>query len=65
MISIIIALMSSFMYIIGSIVLILGFFILPFLIKGGWIFSVMIFCIIAVEIILSKLEEDNDNENRD
>lgn len=65
MISIIIALMSSFMYIIGSIVLILGFFILPFLIKGGWIFSVMIFCIIAVEIILSKLEEDDDNENRD
>lgn len=64
MISIIIALMSSFMYIIGSIALILGFFILPFLIKGGWIFSVMIFCIIAVEIILSKLEEDENNENR-
>lgn len=64
MISLIIALISGFMYVIGSLALILGFFIFPFLIKGGWIFSVMIFCIIAIEIILSKLEEDDDNENR-
>lgn len=61
MISIIIALMSSFMYVIGSLALILAVLVLPFLIKGDWILGILIIGVIICEIITGK---DRDNENR-
>lgn len=61
MISLIIALISGFMYVIGSLALILAVLVLPFLIKGGWILGILIIGVIIGEIITGK---DNDNENR-
>ena len=61
MISIIIALISGFMYVIGSLALILAVLVLPFLIKGGWILGILIIGVIICEIITGK---DRDNENR-
>lgn len=61
MISLIIALISGFMYIIGSLVLILAVLILPFLFKGGWILVLLLVCVIITEFIIGK---DNNNENR-
>lgn len=60
MISIIIALISGFMYVIGSLALILAVLVLPFLIKGGWILGILIIGVIICEIITGK---DRDNEN--
>lgn len=61
MISLIIALISGFMYVIGSLALILAVLVLPFLIKGGWILGILIIGVIICEIITGK---DRDNENR-
>ena len=61
MISLIIALISGFMYVIGSLALILAVLVLPFLIKGGWILGMLIIGVIICEIIIGK---DNDNENK-
>ena len=61
MISLIIALISGFMYVIGSLALILAVLVLPFLIKGGWILGILIIGVIICEIITGK---DGDNENR-
>ena len=60
MISLIIALISGFMYVIGSLALILVVLVLPFLIKGGWILGILIIGVIICEIITG---EDRDNEN--
>lgn len=60
MISLIIALISGFMYVIGSLALILAVLVLPFLIKGGWILGILIIGVIICEIITGK---DRDNEN--
>lgn len=60
MISLIIALISGFMYVIGSLALILAVLVLPFLIKGGWILGILIIGVIICEIITG---EDRDNEN--
>jgi hypothetical protein len=61
MISLIIALISGFMYVIGSLALILAVLVLPFLIKGGWILGILLIGVIICEIITGK---DRDNENR-
>ncbi len=61
MISLIIALISGFMYVIGGTALILAVLVLPFLIKGGWILGMLIIGVIICEIIIGK---DKDNENR-
>lgn len=61
MISLIIALISGFMYVIGSLALILAVLVLPFLIKGDWILGILIIGVIICEIITGK---DRDNENR-
>lgn len=61
MISLIIALISGFMYVIGSLALILAVLVLPFLIKGVWILGILIIGVIICEIITGK---DRDNENR-
>lgn len=60
MISFIIMFISSFLYIIGSIVIIGGFLILPFLINGGWILYLMILIFI---ILIHFSKGDNSNEN--
>ena len=61
MISLIIALIYGFMYVIGSLALILAVVVLPFLIKSGWILGILIIGVIICEIITG---EDRDNENR-
>lgn len=60
MISFIIMFISSFLYIIGSIVIIGGFLILPFLINGGGILYLMILIFI---ILIHFSKGDNSNEN--
>lgn len=60
MISFIIMFISSFLYIIGSIVIIGGFLILPLLINGGWILYLMILIFI---ILIHFSKGDNSNEN--
>lgn len=62
MISLIIVLISGFMYVIGSTALILAVLVLPFLIKGGWILGMLIIGVIICEIIIGK-EKDNENRN--
>lgn len=64
MVSLIIGLMSSILYLIAIIVIIGGFLILPFLIKGGWIFFVILIAWILCVGIMSLLEGENENEDR-
>ena len=64
MVSLIIGLMSSILYLIAMIVIIGGFLILPFLIKGGWIFFVILIAWILCVGIMSLLEGENENEDR-
>ena len=60
MINLIIMFISSFLYIIGSIVIIGGFLSLPLLINGGWILYLMILIFI---ILIHFSKGDNNNEN--
>lgn len=60
MISFIIMFISSFLYIIGSIVIIGRFLILPLLINGGRILYLMILIFI---ILIHFSKGDNSNEN--
>ena len=60
MISFIIMFISSFLYIIGSIVIIGAFLILPLLINGGGILYLMILIFI---ILIHFSKGDNSNEN--
>ena len=64
MVSLIIGLMSSILYLIAMIVIIGGFLILPFLIKGGWIFFVILIAWILCVGIMSLLEGENEDEDR-
>ena len=64
MVSLIIGLMSSILYLIAMIVIIGGFLILPFIIKGGWIFFVILIAWILCVGIMSLLEGENENEDR-
>lgn len=63
-VGLIISLISSFLYGIAVVTIIGGFLILPFLIKGGWIFFVIIIAWILCIGILNLLEGENENENR-
>lgn len=64
MVSLIIGLMSSILYLIAMIVIIGGMLILPFIIKGGWIFFVILIAWILCVGIMSLLEGENENEDR-
>lgn len=64
MVSLIIGLMSSILYLIAMIVIIGGVLILPFIIKGGWIFFVILIAWILCVGIMSLLEGENENEDR-
>ena len=59
MVSLIIGLMSSILYLIAMIVIIGGVLILPFIIKGGWITFVMI----VLFIIMIGKGDNNENRN--
>lgn len=59
MVSLIIGLMSSILYLIAMIVIIGGVLILPFIIKGGWI----AFVIIVLFIIMIGKGDNNENRN--
>lgn len=64
MVSLIISLICSLLYGIAVIVIVGGFLILPFLIKGGWIFFVILIAWILCVGIMNLLEGENENENR-
>lgn len=64
MISLIISLICSLLYGIAVIVIVGGFLILPFLIKGGWIFFVVLIAWILCIGIMNLLEGENENEDR-
>ena len=64
MVSLIIGLMSSILYLIAMIVIIGGVLILPFIIKGGWKFFVILIAWILCVGIMSLLEGENENEDR-
>lgn len=64
MIGLIISLICSLLYGIAVIVIVGGFLILPFLIKGGWIFFVILIVWILCVGIMSLLEGENENEDR-
>lgn len=64
MIGLIISLICSLLYGIAVIVIVGGFLILPFLIKGGWIFFVILIAWILCVGIMNLLEGENENEDR-
>ncbi len=64
MVGLIISLICSLLYGIAVIMIVGGFLILPFLIKGGWIFFVILIAWILCIGIMSLLEGENENEDR-
>lgn len=64
MVGLIISLICSLLYGIAVIVIVGGFLILPFLIKGGWIFFVVLIAWILCIGIMNLLEGENENEDR-
>lgn len=64
MINLIIGLIATVLYFIAMVIIIGGVLILPFIIKGGWIFFVIIIACILCAGFINLLEGENESENR-